>query len=151
MTTGYGASHASILNALQAGHTVQPGGFYPTTATTTPLGVTDNTSEDMADWGGDEFRRFVKWFIEVNHPEAVKQFQAIRAIERKVEEEELNRRYLAELEADAKLRQMAQAHRAQNAYPYNVSSTQQGYGIAVSTDPPRKSVWDRAKEMAGYK
>lgn len=105
----------------------------------------NNGSENIADWSGDEFRNFVKWFIEVHHPEAVKQYQAIRAIERKAEE---SARLEAELAQAEFIKQYwaNQAKGAQNAYPYSVpingpyttTTTQQGYGIAVQTEPPPK-------------
>lgn len=111
--------------------------------------VDGNASENINMWSPTELQNFVKWFIEVNHPEAVKQYQAIRAIERKAEE-------AAKVEADLRMEELINQYRKnqiqgmQNAYPFPLT-TQQGYGIAVSTDPPTKSVWDRMKEMAGYK
>ena len=106
-----------------------------------------NASENITDWSPNELQNFVKWFIEVHHPEAVKQYQAIRAIERKAEEAAKVEAELAQLEM-MKQYWANQANAAQNIYPYNVTSTQQGYGIAVSTDPPRKSFWERCKELA---
>jgi hypothetical protein len=108
-----------------------------------------NASENINMWSPTELQNFVKWFIEVNHPEAVKQYQAIRAIERKAQES-------AKLEADLRMEELIKQYRTnqikgmQNAYPYSITSntTQQGYGIAVSTDPPRKSFWERCKELA---
>lgn len=108
-----------------------------------------NASENINMWSPTELQNFVKWFIEVHHPEAVKQYQAIRAIERKADE-------AAKVEADLRMEELIKQYRTnqikgmQNAYPYSITSntTQQGYGIAVSTDPPRKSFWERCKELA---
>ena len=105
-----------------------------------------NASENITDWSPNELQNFVKWFIEVHHPEAVKQYQAIRAIERKADE-------AAKVEADLRMEELLNQYRKnqiqgmQNAYPFPLTS-QQGYGIAVSTDPPRKSFWERCKELA---
>lgn len=129
----------------------KPGGVYPVIGRSLFEGSND-TAEDITQWSDTELRKFMKWFIEVHHPEAVKQYQAIRAIERKADE-------AAKVEADLRMEELLNQYRKnqiqgmQNAYPYSITSntTQQGYGIAVSTDPPRKSVWDRMKEMAGYK
>lgn len=120
-----------------------PGAYYPITASTTMPDleasiVTNNESLDMSNWNNYEFRTFMKWFIEVNHPEVVEQYQAVRAIERKIEQEEANRRYRELLEAEVQLRQRALAQQAQQAYPYSQSplTTQQ------------KSFWERCKELA---
>lgn len=45
-----------------------------------------NASLDVEDWSPVELQKFVKWFMAVNHPEAVEQYQAIRNIERAAEE-----------------------------------------------------------------
>ena len=121
-----------------------PGGFYPITGVT-PKQVSGNESLNMQEWDNHEFRTFMKWFIEVNHPEAIEQYQAVRAIERKIEQEESNRRYREMLEAEIQLRQQAQAQRAQNAYPYSQSP------YATTQIPEPKSIWERAKELAGIR
>jgi uncharacterized protein YfaT (DUF1175 family) len=100
----------------------------------------DNTSKDMENWDVQEMRKFVKWFVNMHHPEAIEQFQAIRAIERANEEQ-------AKLQAEETYQKHITDHwntlaqRAQNAYPY-VQVTSQ--------DTQQKSIWDRMKEMAGY-
>lgn len=100
-----------------------------------------NASEDINNWSPNELQNFVKWFIEVHHPEAVKQYQAIRAIERKAEE-------AAKVEADLRMEELLNQYRAnqargmQNAYPFPLA-TQQGYGIAVQAEPPvSRSIFD---------
>ena len=98
-----------------------------------------NESLDMNQWDNHEFRTFMKWFIEANHPEVIEQYQAVRAIERKVEWEEANRRRREQLEAEMQLRQRVQAQRAQTTY------------AVVDNSSPNKSFWERAKEMAGIR
>lgn len=100
----------------------------------------DNTSKDMEDWDVQEMRKFVKWFVNMHHPEAVEQFQAIRAIERANEEQ-------TRLQAEETYQKHMIDHwntlaqRAQNAYPY---------AQVTSQATQQKSFWERAKEMAGY-
>lgn len=96
----------------------------------------DNTSKDMEDWDVQEMRKFIKWFVNMHHPEAVEQFLAIRKIERANEEqaklEERQRWYEKELELQKQLQ----------------ARVQQSYGNTLTQ---QKSVWDRMKEMAGYR
>lgn len=100
----------------------------------------DNTSKDMEDWDVQEMRKFIKWFVNMHHPEAIEQFQAIRKIERANEEQV---KLQAEQEQAEFFRQYwnNQASKAQNAYPY---------AQVTSQATQQKSVWDRMKEMAGY-
>lgn len=112
----------------------------------------DNESLDMNNWDSQEFHKFMKWFIEANHPEAVEQYQAVRAIERKIEQEEANRRYREQLEAEMQLRQRVQAQRAQQAYPYSQSPYATTATQSLSTAEPKpKTLWECAKQLAGYK
>lgn len=116
-----------------------------------------NKSMDMNDWSQVEFQNFVKWFIEVNHPEAVEQYQAIRDIERQAQEAEQIERDLAQ----AKMMEQyykSQMNQARNMYQTgytNTSSTfqPQNYGtvITVAEDETKPlSIWDKMKRMAGY-
>lgn len=100
----------------------------------------DNTSKDMEDWDVQEMRKFIKWFVNMHHPEAVEQFLAIRKIERANEEQ-------ARLQAEEAYQKHIrdywnnQASKAQNAYPYTQVTSQ---------SIQQKSIWDRMKELAGY-
>ena len=79
-------------------------------------------------------RKFIKWFVNMHHPEAIEQFLAIRKIERANEEqarlEEQQRWLKREMELQQQIRQQTLA---------NIPQAKQ------------KSVWDRMKELAGYK
>jgi uncharacterized membrane protein len=110
-----------------------------------------NESMNMNDWSAVEFQNFVKWFIEVHHPEVVEQYQAVRDIERQVEARE-------KIEADLRMNELMKQYRAaqaqgmQNAYPYSqsmyypITATQ-----SVPTPPKQESIWDAMKRMAGVK
>lgn len=112
-----------------------------------------NESLDMNQWDNHEFRTFMKWFIEANHPEVIEQYQAVRAIERKVEFEEANRRRREQLEAEMRLRQQSLAQ--QQAYPYSqspyVTTATQSLSTATPEIHKHESIWDAMKRMAGYK
>lgn len=107
-----------------------------------------NASEDIMDWSPTELQTFVKWFIEVNYPEAVKQYQAIRAIERKADEN-------AKLEAEvAQLEMMRQywanqARGAQNAYQYPTTAVQFPYTTMATQQqsPKKQGLWSLFKDM----
>ena len=102
------------------------------------LGYKDpnNSSSDLEDWEVNEMRKFIKWFVNMHYPEAIEQFLAIRKIERANEEqaklEERQRWY----EKDLELQKQLQAR------------VQQAYGNTLTQ---QKSIWDRMKEMAGYR
>jgi hypothetical protein len=132
---------------MMVGRNPTPGAFYPTTAgfgAITSRPAHDNESLDMNNWDSQEFHKFMKWFIEANHPEVVEQYQAVRAIERKVEWEEANRRYREQLEAEVRLRQQSLAQ--QQAYPYSQSPyATQSLSMA---EPKPKTLWERFKEVA---
>lgn len=138
---------------MMVGRNPTPGAFYPTTAAfgaITSASPTNNESLDMNEWDNHEFRTFLKWFIEANHPEAVKEYQAVRAIERKVEFEEANRRHREQLEAEIKMREAYLARQAQgmqNAYPYSQSpyATTATQSLATAES---KSFWEQCKELA---
>jgi hypothetical protein len=116
------------------------------------ISPTNNESLDMNNWDNHEFRKFLQWFIEANHPEVIEQYQAVRAIERKIEQEEANRRYREQLEAEMQLRQRVQAQRAQQAYPYSQSPYATTATQSLSTAEPKpKTLWECAKQLAGYK
>lgn len=106
----------------------------------------DNLSEDINAWDPTEFRNFVKWFIEVHHPDAVKQYQAIRDIERQAE-------HAKRLEYEAKQAEYMKqfwankARAAQNAYQYPTTATQGVYGIAVQEEPKQQGFFDVLKRM----
>jgi len=147
MTAGLGAHHVSIMNALSSG----------VTTATSQAERMDNTSMDMNHWSAVEFQNFVKWFIEVHHPEAVEQYQAVRAIERSAQERE-RLEYEAQQAEYMKQFWANQARGAQNAYPYSqypyaTTATQSLSTATQSTTPPPKqeSIWDAMKRMAGVK
>ena len=107
--------------------------------------VDGNASENINMWSPTELQNFVKWFIEVNHPEAVEQYQAIRAIERSAQERE-RLEYEAQQAEYMKQFWANQARGAQNAYPYSQSI------VAVdNSSPKQESIWDAMKRMAGVK
>ena len=94
----------------------------------------NNSSSDLEDWEVNEMRKFIKWFVNMHYPEAIEQFLAIRKIERANEEqarlEEQQRWLKREMELQQQIRQQTLA---------NIPQAKQ------------KSVWDRMKELAGYK
>lgn len=119
------------------GRNPKPGAFYPATASVGSADIpssSNNESLDMNNWDGVEFRKFMKWFIEVHHPEAIGEYQAVRAIERKIEEEERNRIRAAQLEADMQLNDLVMRNFKKHL-----------------TEQTSESVWDAMKRMAGYK
>lgn len=90
----------------------------------------DNSSSDLEDWEVNEMRKFIKWFVNMHYPEAIEQFLAIRKIERANEEQARLEEQQRWLQREMELRQQAFA---------NISQAEQ------------KSIWDRMKEMAGYR
>ena len=146
MTAGLGAHHVSIMNALSSGVTTA-------TSTGTLWDRTTGTNESMNinDWSQVELQNFVKWFIEVHHPEAVEQYQAIRAIERSAQERE---RLEYEIQQAEYMKRFwaNQARGAQNAYPYSQYPYATTATQSLSTAEPKKeSIWDAMKRMAGIK
>lgn len=70
--------------------------------------VHNNDSNDLEHWDVQEFRKFIKWYVNMHHPEAIEQFQAIRKIERANERQEELARQMAWHERELELRkQMA--------------------------------------------
>jgi hypothetical protein len=133
------------------------GGAGTGTTWMSPQTLGTNESMDMNHWSQVELQNFVKWFIEVNYPDAVKQYQAVRDIERQAEKAK-------EIEADLRINelmrqyQQAQMRGLQNAYPYSqypyaATATQAISTATQSTTPPPKqeSIWDAMKRMAGVK
>ena len=98
-----------------------------------------NESMNMNDWSQVEFQNFVKWFIEVNYPDAVEQYQAVRAIERHAEK-------AAELEHEIRMAELRKNY-TQNAYQ-NPQSMYYGMSVTVDEDTKTKSFWERCKELA---
>lgn len=130
----------------------QAGNITMSTANRTVWGRDEgtNSSLNMNDWSAVELQNFVKWFIEVNHPEAVKQYQAIRDIERQVE-------HAKKLEYEAQqaeyMRQYwaNQASALQQGYvnPHSIYQAQNAYQAPIAVqEEPKKSFWERCKELA---
>lgn len=130
-----GGTISSIVGNITSGATVtstQAGNITMSTANRVVWGE-GNASEDINNWSPNELQNFVKWFIEVHHPEAVKQYQAIRAIERKAEEAE-KLEYEAQQAEYMKQFWANQARGAQNAYQYPTYTTS-----AIQQTAPKKS------------
>lgn len=71
--------------------------------------VHNNESTDLEHWEVQEFRKFIKWYINMHNPEAIEQFLAIRKIEKANERQEQLAREMAWHERELELRkQMAQ-------------------------------------------
>lgn len=96
----------------------------------------DNESLDMEKWGSVEIRKFIKWYVNMHHPEAVEQFLAIRKIERANEAQARLEEYKRWVEREMKIQQ-------------KIRDSLQQRTEALKNQPP-KSIWDRMKEMAGY-
>lgn len=96
----------------------------------------NNSSTDLEDWEVNEMRKFIKWFVNMHHPEAIEQFLAIRKIERANEEqvrlEEQQRWLKREMEIQQQIRDGLQQRRE-----------------ALTNQPPL-SIWDKMKDMVGY-
>lgn len=116
-----------------------------------PQTLGTNESMDINHWSQVELQNFVKWFIEVNYPDAVKQYQAIRDIERQAEK-------VKELELEIQRQEFMkqywanQARGAQNAYtnPQSLYTALPTQAITI-TPPKQESIWDAMKRMAGIK
>ena len=108
-----------------------------------------NSSMNMNDWSIVELQNFVKWFMEVNHPEAVEQYQAIRDIERKVEVEEQLKAYREEQKVREQLLQARIDAMRNQTDPRSIYGP---WGTVVTPEDRKvKSFWERAKEMAGIR
>lgn len=94
----------------------------------------NNSSSDLEDWEVNEMRKFIKWFVNMHHPEAIEQFLAIRKIERANEEQ-------ARLQAEQKWmeREVELRKRIREQALANISEQQ------------AKTIWGKMKELAGYK
>jgi hypothetical protein len=107
-----------------------------------PKYVGTNESKDMNDWSISEFQNFVKWFVEVHHPEVVEQYQAVRAIERKVEEEN---------KPAVKLNhQFGWTDPTIHPTMYYPIGTSIGATVTPNKEEPKTSIWEAMKKMAGY-
>ena len=137
-----------IGSAIAGNLTLSSGATGTTWVNPQTLGT--NESMNINDWSQVELQNFVKWFIEVNYPDAVKQYQAIRDIERGVAERE-RLEYEAQQAEYMKQFWANQALGAQNAYPYSQSPYATTATQSLSTaEPKQESIWDAMKRMAGY-
>lgn len=96
----------------------------------------DNESLDMEKWGSVEIRKFIKWYVNMHHPEAIEQFLAVRKIERANEQQARLEEHQRWLEREMEFHQ-----RMKEEVERKVE--------ALKNQPP-VSIWDRMKELAGY-
>jgi iron-sulfur cluster repair protein YtfE (RIC family) len=83
-------------------------------------------------WSPNEQTQFFIWFIQTYHPEAVEQFQALRDIERKIEQEEHEKAQRVHLEWQLKL-----AQQIKEAHEQRAKETQ--------------SIWGKMKQAVGIR
>ena len=96
--------------------------------------VHNNESTNLEHWDVQEFRKFIKWYVGMHNPEAIEQFLAIRKIEKANERQEQLAKEMAWHERELELRKQIREEnikRIENQVPI--------------------SIWDKMKEMAGYR
>lgn len=93
---------------------------------------------DPKTWSPNEQIRLLLWHIQTHSPEAIEQFQAIRDIERAIEEEK-------------------QTAETKHYYGWTDPTIYSPYAnrsysstMTVQEDSKKESLWDAMKRMAGY-